>query len=259
MLNPFHDLRVAVLCSRRAPGLDALLHHPQRGKLFEIGCVMTSEPALADRDVIENAGVPVLMHPVHRFHEECGSSLRDLETRRSYDALGVHVLQQLDINAVMMLGYLYVATDVLIAAFPDRIFNIHDADLTLTRGDGTRKYVGLHATREAVAAGEPETRSSVHMVTPTVDCGPIVLQSRAYPVAPFAYQAALAGHSDIVKAYSYAQREWMMRDSWGELAVRTLELASAGELEPLQTSPRVAATLAGARIAYNHVNSPELV
>lgn len=249
MLNPFEDLRVAVLCSHRAPGLETILGHPQRGRLFDVACVLTSEPALATAGAIEDAGVPVFMHPIRRFHDECGSSLRDVETRRSYDALTVHVLQQLDVTAVLMLGYLYVATDVLIGVYPDRIFNIHDSDLTLMRGDGQRKYVGLHSTRDAIAGGEPETRSSVHTVTPTVDAGPIVLQSRAYPVAPFAYQAALAGHTDIVKAYSYAQREWMMRDSWGDLAVRTLELVAAGDLEPSDNLPRMAATLAGPRLS----------
>jgi phosphoribosylglycinamide formyltransferase-1 len=238
MLTQSNDLRVAVLCSHRAPGLDAILHSPQRGKLFDLACVLTSEPAMANRETLEDAGVPVLVHPIRRFHDECGTSLRDLETRRSYDALTVHVLQNLDVHAVLMLGYLYVATDVLIAAFPDRIFNIHDSDLTLTTVDGQRKYPGLHATRDAVAAGEPETRSSVHIVTPTVDGGPILMQSRPYPVAPFACQASLAGHYDIVKAYAYAQREWMMRDSWGELAVRTLELTAAGEPDTIERATR---------------------
>lgn len=231
MLNQINPLRVAVLCSQRAPGLDTLLHHPQRGRMFEIACVLTSEPALASREAIEANGVAVLMHPVRRFHEECGTPLRDLETRRSYDALTVHVLQQLNVDAVLMLGYLYVATDVLIAAFPDRIFNIHDSDLDLAAPSGERKYTGLHATRDAVIAGEPETRSSVHIVTPTVDGGPVLLRSRAYPVAAFAYQAALAGYTDIVKAYAYAQREFMMRDAWGDLAFRTIELAASGEVD----------------------------
>lgn len=231
MLTRTQPLRIAVLCSHRAPGLDALLHHPQRGKLFELACVLTSEPQLDARESIEATGAAVLMHPVRRFHAECGTPLRDLETRRSYDALTVHVLQQLHVDAVLMLGYLYVATDVLIAAFPDRIFNIHDSDLDLVGADGQRKYAGLHATRDAISAGEPETRSSVHIVTPTVDGGPVLLRSRAYPVAPFAYQAALAGHTDIVRAYAYAQREFMMRDAWGELALRAIEVAANGEVE----------------------------
>jgi hypothetical protein len=50
MLSPFETLRVAVLCSRRAPGLDVLLHHPHRRSLYDIACVMTTEADFPDRE-----------------------------------------------------------------------------------------------------------------------------------------------------------------------------------------------------------------
>lgn len=222
MLSLFDDVRVAVLCSHRAPGLDSLLHHPQRGRMYDVACVVTTEPALASRASIEDAGVPVLVHPIRRFHDECGTSLRDMSARRAYDALTVHVLEQLDVNAVLMLGYLYIASDVLLSAFRGRVFNIHD---------GEPHYPGLHATLDAIVAAEPATLSTLHHVTSKLDGGPIVLQSKPYPVAPFVREAVLGGHTDIVKAYAYAQREWMMRDSWGELAVRAMEKVASGRYE----------------------------
>lgn len=224
MLKEPRPLRVAVLCSQRAPGLDHLLHHEERGRTCEIACVITSEPGLASRDAIEDAGVPVLLHPIRRFHDDCGSSLHDLEARRSYDAMTVHVLEQLNVDVVLLLGYLYVLTDVVLARYPGRIFNIHDSDLGLELPNGQRRFVGLHSTRDAILAGVTETRSTLHVVTARLDGGPIVLRSGPYPVAPFVHRAAAAGHFDIVKAYAYAQREWMMRDSWGRMAMRTLAL-----------------------------------
>lgn len=227
MLN-FDTLRVAVLCSHRAPGLEAVLHHPHRGSLFDVVTVVSSEPDPRDHDRIERLGVPVLVHPVRRFHEECRAPLRDLDCRRAYDAMTVRVLGQLGINTVLMLGYCYVATEALLCAFPDRVLNVHDSDLTLVDGYGERRYTGLHATRDAILAGERETRSTLHLVTPKLDGGPIIERSQAYPVAEFARDAAAAGHFDIVKAYAYAQREWMMRDCWGSMVVRALEAMSAG-------------------------------
>lgn len=227
MLN-FETLRVAVLASRRAPGLDAVLRHPHRGSLFDVVTVVTSEPLLHDQDRIERAGVPVLVHPIRRFHEQCRAPLRDRDCRRAYDAMTVRVLTQLGIDTVLMLGYCYVATEALLSAFPDRVLNLHDSDLTLLDGYGERRYTGLHATRDAILAGERETRSTLHLVTPKLDAGPIVARSEPYPVAEFARNAAAAGCFDIVKAYAYAQREWMMHDSWGAMAVRALEAMSAG-------------------------------
>ena len=194
-------LNVAVLCSGRAPGLDAVLPHAT--------CVITTHRTAE----IDTRGVPLLRHPI-----------RSYDDRRVYDALTVHVLKELGVRHVLLLGYLFVLTDVMLHAFPNRIYNIHDSDLTLRHPNGERKYVGLHSTRDAILAGERETRSTLHLVTEKLDGGPILALSRGYPVAPFVHEAAAAGHMDIVKAYAYAQREWMMRDGWGEMALRALGL-----------------------------------
>jgi len=219
MLNAFEDLRIAVLCSKRAPGLAALLRHPLRGSIYDIACVMTTQPFLDNRDWIEAAGVPVLSHPM---------LLKERVYRPEYDDVTAETLARLDVNLVILLGYIYVVTYPLLGKFPDRVVNIHDSDLTLRKTDGSRRYIGLHSTRDAIVAGEKETRSTVHLVTPEIDAGPILALSEPYPVAPFVHGAVREGQTDIVRAYAYAQREWMMRDSWGPLLIRTIENLACG-------------------------------
>ena len=189
-------LNVAVLCSRRAPGLDVLLASP-----VNVTCVVSTHANAID------ANVPVITRPM-------------FAPRREYDRGTVEILDAFGADLVVLLGYTYIVTDVLLSRFP--ALNLHDSDLRITRGNGERRYTGLHSTRDAILAGESETRSTLHVVTDKLDGGPIVSVSKPYPVAPFAREAAAAGHIDIVKAYAYAQREWMMRDSWGELLVKTL-------------------------------------
>jgi len=174
-------LTVAVLCSNRAPGLDALRERAN------VACVLDRRPPRGG-------------------------------DRRAFDAETATLLRPYEVDAVILLGYLYVITRPLLAAFPSRILNIHDADLTLRNPDGGPRYPGLHATRDAILAGERETRSSVHLVTPLLDAGPVILRSEAFPVAPFVHEAVARGEHDIVRAYAYAQREWMMRSTWGALA-----------------------------------------
>ncbi len=183
-------LNMAVLTSKRAPALDALLQHPSRGSLFEIDSVLTRCPP------------------------------RDMTLRPAYDRETAGILQRFNVDTVVLLGYLYIITRPLLIAFPEGILNVHD---------GVAKYPGLHATRDAILAGERETFSIVHLVTEEVDGGPVIARSRPFPVAPFASAAALAGEMDIVRAYAYAQREWMMRSAWGDLVVRALEQVSALE------------------------------
>jgi folate-dependent phosphoribosylglycinamide formyltransferase PurN len=218
MLSDFHTLRVGVLCSRRAPGLAALLRHPMRGVMYDLSCVITTNEAM----VFDTRDVPLLSHPIHPFCESLGLPLRDDTARRLYDSETAQVLHRIGVDTVLLLGYVYRITAPLLDAFPHRILNIHDSDLP--------KYPGLHATRDAVRSGERFTRSSVHVVTPEIDRGPVVLRSEPFEVAPFAYAAAEAGEEDIVRAYAYAQREWMMRSAWGPLAVRALEMVAAGDL-----------------------------
>jgi folate-dependent phosphoribosylglycinamide formyltransferase PurN len=226
MLKRERAVRMAVLCSQRAPGIERILHHPERGRLYEPACLVTTEAAYPSRQTIEELGVPVILHPIRRVHQECGAPIRDREARRAYDALTVHVLRQLDVEVVLLLGYLYIATDVLLKAFPGRVLNIHDADLELMGEGGRRLYTGLHSTRDAIVAGEQETRSTLHLVTEELDAGPVLVRSRAYPVAPFVHDACAEARWDIVRAYAFAQREWMMHDAWGEMAVAGIRQVS---------------------------------
>jgi folate-dependent phosphoribosylglycinamide formyltransferase PurN len=210
MLNDL--LHVGVLCSKHAPGLDALLRHPLRGSFYEVKCVVTSEANFCE------CAVPVLAHPIRQLYDENRAPLHDKRVRRFYDGETALILRRFGVDTVLLLGYLYVITEPLLSAFPDRILNVHD---------GSPNYPGLHATRDAILAGEPETRSVVHIVTKELDSGPVVARSAAFPVAPFVREAVAAGESDIVRAYAYAHREWMMRSSWGDLVVRTLECVAA--------------------------------
>ena len=187
MLSDF--LHVGVLTSDRARGLDGLLHHPFRGTLYDVDCILTRHPP------------------------------RDLALRASFDEETAELLWQSGVDTVLLLGYLWIATEPLLSAFPNRIFNVHD---------GLQRYPGLHATREAILAGESETYSIVHHVTPALDGGPVIARSRPLPVAPFVREAVMIGATDIVRAYAYAHREWMIRSTWSDLLVHALEEVAAG-------------------------------
>ncbi len=228
MLIDFRTPRVAILCSKRAPGIDTILRHPDFGTMYDVACVLTTEPSLPEAPVIEGAGVPLLHHQLRAYHVDRGVPVRDLRVRAEFDAITAETLQRLDVTAVVLLGYVYVLTKPMLDAFESRILNIHDADLSLLSSDGRRRYPGLHATRDAILAGERETRSTLHLVTAEVDEGPIVARSEPFPVAPLVEDALRLGAIDMIRAYAYAHREWMMRCAWGPMIVDELERMSCG-------------------------------
>lgn len=226
MLTPV-PLRVAVLSTARAPGLAELLADPDRGRVFELVGCLASDPAWRDHAAAA-AGVPVAVHDLAAFCARRGVPRRDLAARAAYDAQTAELLRPWRPDLILLCGYLHIVTAPLLDRYTGRIVNLHDADLTRTGPDGRPRYRGLHATRDAIAAGEPETRSTVHVVTAELDIGPVVLRSGAFPVHPLVADARRWGATDILRAYAYAHREWMMRAAWGTLLSRAVALIATG-------------------------------
>jgi folate-dependent phosphoribosylglycinamide formyltransferase PurN len=224
-------LRVAVLCSTRAPGLTDLVYgDANRGRLYDLVLAVTSDPDCRTLATLDAVRIPVAIHDIRRFYAQRGAARRDLAVRREYDRWTARTLRDVEVDLVVLCGYLHVLTDPMLAAFPQRVINIHDADLTLTGDDGLPRYRGLHATRDALFAGEPETRSSVHVVTAAVDAGPLLVRSGPFPTHPLVADARRLGATDVLNAYAYAQREWMMRTAWGALLGRAVERFTRNEV-----------------------------
>lgn len=94
---------------------------------------------------------------------------RQFGSRTEHDAAVVEALRGFGAEWVVMAGWMRIATDVLLAAFPDRILNIHPSLLPAFRG--------LHAVEQAIDAGVKISGCTVHIVRPAVDDGPIIAQA----------------------------------------------------------------------------------
>jgi folate-dependent phosphoribosylglycinamide formyltransferase PurN len=223
-------LRAAILSTARAPGTGYLLHEdPSRGTSYEIVAFVASDPANVDLPAFAAAGVPTEVHDIRAFYTARGARLTDLRLRPAYDRLLLERLAAYEPDLIVLCGYLHILTTSVLDAFPARVINIHDSDLAQRARDGQPRYRGLRSTRDAVFGGEPETRSTVHLVTAEVDVGPPLLRSRPFPVHPLVDDARRWGAIDILKAYAYAQREWMMRAVWGPMLASAIALFADGD------------------------------
>jgi phosphoribosylglycinamide formyltransferase-1 len=86
-------------------------------------------------------------------------------------------------DLVVLAGFMRVLGDRFVERYAGRLLNIHPSLLPA--------YPGLHTHRRALADGVRVHGCTVHFVTPTVDCGPIVAQA-AVPVLPDDDEARLA-------------------------------------------------------------------
>jgi folate-dependent phosphoribosylglycinamide formyltransferase PurN len=225
-------MRVGVLYSRRAPGLRHLLEDdPNRGTQYEIVCCLASDDSPAEKALAASHGIPVIVHPIRRFLLDRACRLSDPSGRAAYDATMVERLASYRLDLVLLTSYLYAITEPMLSCFQHRIINVHHGDLTRRDRDGRARFIGLRAVRDAVHAGECETRATVHLVTSEIYQGPPFLRSWAFPVSPLAHDALTWGATDMLKAYVHAHEEWMIHSTWGRLLTGALELIATGRLD----------------------------
>ena len=228
-------MRVAVLCSRRAPGLAHLLSRHHSGRAWNIVCCMTSEETFEDCGIAVRQDIPVLHHPVHRFYMRHAPQARfgDLTVRAKYDMQTARLLAPYAPDVILLAGYLLVLTPSMLDAFPSGIVNVHHSDLLLRDASGGPRYPGLRAVRDAILAGERETRCTSHLVTPYLDDGPVLMRSEPYPVPDMIRWArATPGAEDVLRAGIWAHQEWMLRSAFGPLMERSLDVMCEAEAAP---------------------------
>lgn len=73
-------------------------------------------------------------------------------------------------DIICLAGFMRILTPEFVNRFKDRMINIHPSLLP--------KYPGLDTHARAIAAGDSEAGATVHIVTPELDCGPILGQAR---------------------------------------------------------------------------------
>lgn len=225
-------IRVAVLCSHRAPGLLDLVERFTDRRSYEIVGVVTSELAFEGQAHVAAHGVPTRAHAIHEFYRRRGANVyRDFTTRAAFDRETVGILARYSPDIVLLDGYLYLATRELLDAFPGRVLNLHFSDLTLRCPDGRPRYPGTRAVADAICDGQVSTRATVHLVDAEPDDGPPVAASWPFPVSPLAAEALRLGARAMFKAYVFAHQEWMIRAASGPLLAAALQLVADGAVD----------------------------
>ena len=150
---------LAVLASGRGGNFEALVAASRRGELPGRVAVLLSDQT--DAPVLERArrlGVETLCPPAGRFR-----------TRLEDELPWVEALRTREVGLVLLAGFMRRLHEPFLAAYADRILNIHPSLLPA--------YPGLDAIRRAWEHGDRETGCTVHVVDAELDAGPIVEQA----------------------------------------------------------------------------------
>lgn len=164
-------MKIAVLVSGGGTNLQAILESERRGENpnGKVSLVVASKPGVYALTRAEQFGVPTAV--VRR---------KDYATSEDFDAALLAVLRQNQIDLVVLAGFLSVLGPSVIAAYPNRILNVHPSLIPSFCGPG---YYGLRVHEEALRRGVKVTGATVHFVNEVCDGGPILLQ-KAVEVQP---------------------------------------------------------------------------
>ena len=151
--------RIGVLISGRGSNLQAVIDSIAAGRLdAEIAVVISNRANAAGLERARAAGIETL----HIDHKRYPS-------REAFDLAVVAELQQRGVSLVCLAGFMRLLSAAFVEAFPNRILNIHPSLLPA--------FVGLDGQRQAWEYGVKVSGATVHVVTPELDAGPIVLQA----------------------------------------------------------------------------------
>ena len=156
--------RIAVLVSGGGTNLQALIDAQSRGEIVngEIAAVIASKPGVFALERAGKAGIPGYVIP-----------RKEYPSNQAMTVALVEKLKELNIDLVVLAGFMVILTGEMVQAFPNAILNVHPALIPSFCGEGA---YGLHVHEKALAYGVKVSGATVHFVSEECDGGPIVLQ-----------------------------------------------------------------------------------
>jgi phosphoribosylglycinamide formyltransferase-1 len=151
--------RIGVLFSGRGSNFEALAASVDSGRIpnAEIAIALSNREDARGIEKARALGIEARI-----------ISSKGLE-REAYDKLVVAALRERRVELVCLAGYMRLLSPQFIAAFHNRILNIHPSLLPA--------FPGLEAQRQALEHGAKFSGCTVHFVDENLDAGPIVLQA----------------------------------------------------------------------------------
>jgi phosphoribosylglycinamide formyltransferase 1 len=156
------SFRIAVLASGTGTNLQAILNQLHGREGFEVVGVGSNRRGAMALERGRAAGVETAVFPPEDFAD-----------REARDAAMGDWLESLDVDLVVLAGYMELLSAAFVDRFRGRVVNIHPALLPA--------FPGLDAIGQALDAGVETTGVTVHFVDEGVDTGPMIVQ-REVPV-----------------------------------------------------------------------------
>ena len=160
--------KVCVLVSGGGTNLQAIIDACNTGIInsAEVSVVVASNPDAYALERAKNAGI--VAHCISK--KECGSA-------EAFDEALVAYMKEMEVDIVVLAGFLVILGKTFIESYRDRIVNIHPSLIPSFCGDG---FYGLKVHQAALDYGVKVTGATVHLVNEITDGGKILMQKAVY-------------------------------------------------------------------------------
>lgn len=183
--------KIAIFVSGSGSNAQNIIEYFRKKNTGKIVCIFCNKP---DAYVITRA--KNFQIPVHLF---------DRPTFYNSDQVTRQLLQ-LNIDLIVLAGFMWLIPESLIAAFNNRIINIHPALLPKYGGKG---MYGDNVHKAVVANHETETGITIHLVNNEYDKGEILFQAKtsiqkdatAEEVAASVHQLEYRFYPQVIEQY----------------------------------------------------------
>lgn len=158
--------RIGVLISGGGTNLQALIDAQASGviKSGKIVCVCSNRSDAYGLERAKKADIPTR---VIRKNADCGGDINEFNKKIC------EYMKEMQVDIIVLAGYLAILGGDLLAEYSDRIINIHPSLIPSFCGDG---FYGLKVHEAALEYGVKVTGATVHFVNEVVDGGKIIMQ-----------------------------------------------------------------------------------
>ena len=158
-------LHLGILGSGAGSNMQSIVDAIEAGTLdAEIKLVMADVP---DAKILDRAR----RHSIECLYLDCAPWKTKLEG--AAEDRCIELLKSAGVDTVVLAGFMRIVKPKLLAAFPNRVLNIHPALLPA--------FPGVHSWKQALDYGCKVAGVTVHFVDAGTDSGPIIVQ-KAVPV-----------------------------------------------------------------------------
>ena len=152
--------RIAIFASGSGSNAQKIMEHFKKNTEAEVVLILTNNPQAYVLQRADNFEIPSHIFTRQEFYDT--------------DDV-IRILKNLQVDLIVLAGFLWLVPPDLLQAFPNKIINLHPALLPKYGGKG---MYGDHVHKAILAANEEESGITIHFASEQFDEGEIIHQSK---------------------------------------------------------------------------------